>query len=101
LETLAKGCLCDNPNKLLLDDELGNDLKIVVSFCDAYYQVMQNKRLVLGMCALFSIRALILQLEEFLWFTRFYSFHQLYKTEAPRLWLCNSKACVEISRAQF
>jgi len=50
LTTLAKGCLCDNPNKLSLDDELEKDLKTIVKFCDAYYQVMQDKRSVLNAC---------------------------------------------------
>ena len=47
LRTLAKGCLCDAPNKQSTDHELENDLKTIVKFCDAYYQLMQDKRSVL------------------------------------------------------
>jgi len=44
LETLATGCLCLNPNNP--PPELEYDIKTIVKFCSAYYQVMQDKRLV-------------------------------------------------------
>ena len=44
---------------------------------------------------------LFLQSKKFFWFAGFYSFYQLYKKKAPRFWFCDSKACIEISGAEF
>jgi len=53
LETLAKGCLCANPDKP--SAEFRRALETIVKFCPAYYQVMQDKRSVILYAFTFSL----------------------------------------------
>jgi len=41
LKTLAKGCLCANPERPPPD--LVEDLNTIVKFCPAYYAIMKDK----------------------------------------------------------
>ena len=45
LQTLAKGCLCANPDRP--PSELRHALETIVKLCPAYCKVMKDKRLVM------------------------------------------------------
>ena len=53
LETLARGCLCDTPEKP--PPELRKDMDIVASFCPAYEALMKNPKF----CSFFGLRDFI------------------------------------------
>ena len=78
LETLAVGCLCIDPDKP--EAEIEKDKKMVNNFCEVYYQIMQDDRLVYIFVANF-VDILYIQIQLFFWSEGFYSVYKLHTTK--------------------